>query len=402
MVPGTERLSRDIFTASRSLLVDLCAISSESGNADGIRRVAGRLGRELERHGLSIEIAEERDVRGAPQPVLVARGPSTADGHLLLVGHLDTVLSALPPSLEADRLVATGALDMKGGLAMLVGALDLMAAEGWKVPGDIVLVAVPDEEAEGAISTAATRAWSARARAVLVLEPGSARGEGETLVTGRRGLTEWKLEVTGKASHSGLAYWQGRSALGAAADWCLRAQRLSAPGPGRTVNVARLVAGTSDLVDALGANAGLLGTSRQLNVVSDRAIAEGEFRYLNAAEGASAAVELSALAGCVASEHDVAVRFTTVASVPPVDPHGPGEALARRVVEAAAARGFHLEIEEDRGGISFPNFLAEPGRIPVVDGLGPVGDGMHTRGEWLDLKSLDRRVVLLADLLATL
>jgi glutamate carboxypeptidase len=40
--------------------------------------------------------------------------------------------------------------------------------------------------------------------------------------------------------------------------------------------------------------------------------------------------------------------------------------------------------------------------VPVVDGLGPVGDGMHTRDEWLDLGSLDRRIVLLADLLATM
>ena len=52
----------------------------------------------------------------------------------------------------------------------------------------------------------------------------------------------------------------------------------------------------------------------------------------------------------------------------------------------AAARGFRLEVEDDRGGISFPNFLTDPCRIPVIDGLGPVGDGMHTREEWLDLE----------------
>jgi glutamate carboxypeptidase len=168
------------------------------------------------------------------------------------------------------------------------------------------------------------------------------------------------------------------------------------------VNVARVVGGSGEFVDALGRNAGLLRTARQLNVVSDRAVAEGEFRYLTAAEGAVTAGDLAALAERTASEHGVSMTFVTGATVPPVDPHGPGAALARRVVELAAARGFRLEIEEDRGGISFPNFLAEPGKVPVVDGLGPVGDGMHTREEWLDLTSLDRRVVLLADLLATL
>ena len=402
MAEPAEQVSRDILAASRSLLADLCAISSESGNAAGLRRVASRLTAELERHGLSVEIAEERDARGELQPVLLARGASTADGHLLLVGHMDTVLPAREPNVESGRLHATGALDMKGGLAMLVGALDVLAATGRKAPSDLLLVAVPDEESEGTISVAAMRRWSERARAVLVLEPGMGRADGETLVIGRRGLTEWKLEVTGKAAHSGLAYWQGRSALGAAADWCLRAQRLAAPGPGRTVNVARIVGGSADFVDALGANHGLLGTARQLNVVSDRTVAEGEVRYLTAAEAASSVADLGALAERVAAEHGVTALFTSGASVPPVDPHGPGAALARRVVELAAARGFRLELEEDRGGVSFPNFLAEPGGVPVVDGLGPVGDGMHTRDEWLDLLSFERRIPLFADVLAAL
>jgi glutamate carboxypeptidase len=88
--------------------------------------------------------------------------------------------------------------------------------------------------------------------------------------------------------------------------------------------------------------------------------------------------------------------------VPPVDPHGPGAALVQRTVELAAARGWRLEVEEDRGGISFPNYVPDPSRVPIVDGLGPVGDGMHTRQEYVSLLSLERRVVLLADLLASL
>jgi acetylornithine deacetylase/succinyl-diaminopimelate desuccinylase-like protein len=73
-----------------------------------------------------------------------------------------------------------------------------------------------------------------------------------------------------------------------------------------------------------------------------------------------------------------------------------------RAVELAARRGWTLEVEADRGGISFPNYLPEPEKLAVVDGLGPVGDGMHVRDEFLDLRSLDRRAVLLADLLSTL
>jgi len=58
-----------------------------------------------------------------------------------------------------------------------------------------------------------------------------------------------------------------------------------------------------------------------------------------------------------------------------------------------------LAPEPDRGGISFPNFLPDPAAIPVLGGLGPVGAGMHTRDEYVELKPLRRRIRLLAGLL---
>jgi glutamate carboxypeptidase len=394
--------SGDVVTGAVELLRELCRISSESGNVEGLRRVAERLGGELERRGLAVEIAEEPGPDGRLQPILLAGGERADERPLLLVGHMDTVLPALEPRIDGRRLVGTGALDMKGGLALLVGALDLLAARGEAPPADLLLLAVPDEEVGGEIAQPVVRRWSERARAVLVLEPGEGRDGAETLVAGRRGLTEWRLESTGRAAHSGLAYWQGRSALAAAADWCRRAAGLSRPSGGPTVNVGRLIGGTADFVDRLEANHGLLGTSRQRNVVPDRARAEGEARYLSPAEGREVLAALAELTRQVAAEHEVGLEFTPGLAVPPVDPRGPGAELVARTVTLAAARGFRLEVETDRGGISFPNYLTDPSQVPVIDGLGPVGDGMHTREEWLDLDSFARRVPLLADLLASL
>jgi glutamate carboxypeptidase len=391
-----------IIATSLERLRELCAISSESGNAAGLRRVAARLGADLERFGLTVEVVEDDDANGSSQPTLIARGPAVGERHLLLIGHMDTVLPAVAPEVDGRRIFATGALDMKGGLAMLTGALELLAARGQKPPSDFLFVAVPDEEAEGAISTRAMNRWSRNARTVLVLEPGKSRGKGETLVAGRRGLTEWALEVRGTGAHSGLAFWSGRSAVAAASDFCARAHKLSRPGAGPTVNIGRLVGGSADFVDDLGRNHGMVGTSRQLNVVSDLARAEGEFRFLTTAEGEGMNADLASLAAEIAAEYGVTIEYRPGATIAPVDPHGPGAALVQRAVELAAARGFHLEVEEDRGGVSFPNFLAEPGKVPVVDGLGPTGDGMHVRGEYLNLDSFEQRIVLLADLLATL
>lgn len=397
----TEGLPAEIRGRSERLLTELCAISSPSGDAAGLRRAATRLQEELSARGLAVEIRDEAG-ESEPLPLLLARAPRAGERFLLLVGHLDTVLPANPPRREGDDLIATGALDMKGGLAALLGALDVLAARGRPYPDDLLLAVVPDEEVSGRISERTMRELGRGARAVLVLEPGEGRGEAETLVAGRRGMREWRLEVQGRASHSGLAYWDGRSALAAAAAFSLGAAALSRTRRGPTVNVARLVAGSADFVGQLRDRAELVGTTRQLNVVPDRAVIEGELRFLKLSDGDAVLAGLRTIADRVAAEHDVTTSFTSGEAVSPVDPHGPGRELVERAVALAAHRGWRLDVEEDRGGISFPNFLPCTVAVPVLDGLGPVGSGMHTREERVSLPSLSRRIVLLADLLAEL
>jgi glutamate carboxypeptidase len=400
----SSALPEPLFQRTVDLLRELTAISSPSGDPAGLHRMAERLAGELRERGLAAEIRDEPSVEaGCSLPVLYARGTDTSrDHHLLLIGHLDTVLAAAPPHLDGDRLEATGAIDMKGGFATLLGALDLLRLRGERPPSDLLLVAVPDEEVGGELSRAAIRRWGENARALWVLEPGepSPKGDGaETLVAGRRGMVQWRLEVQGTSAHSGLHYWEGRSALRAASRWVAEAEALSEPG-GPTVNTGRLIAGDESFVDHLGTSHTVLGTERQLNVVPDRAVAEGELRFLRSEDGARFLQRLRDLAADMSAATQTTLTFVAGLEIPPVDPEGPHAALTQRAVELAAARGWRLEIETDRGGISFPNFLADPSRLPILDGLGPVGAGMHTREEVVELESLRRRIVLLADLLA--
>jgi glutamate carboxypeptidase len=390
-----------VFERSLHLLRELASISSDSGDPAGLRRMAERLAAALRERGLAVEVRNEASpAEASPLPVLQARGGDTSRGHLLLIGHLDTVLPAMEPRLEAGRLVATGAIDMKGGLAAFLGALDLLRERGQTPPADLLLVVVPDEEVGGTLSQAAVRRWGEGARALWVLEPGEPAGEAETIVAGRRGMFQWRLEAQGKAAHSGLHYWEGRSAITAAAFWVTQAEALARQDGGPTVNTGRFVGGDSAFVGGLALHHGLLGTDRQLNIVPDRALVEGEARFLRAGEGDDLARRLETLAWDVGAATGTEISFVASAAIPPVDPRGPHSAAAQRAVRLAAARGWHLEIEAERGGISFPNFLSDPGRIPILDGLGPVGGGMHTREEYVELESLRRRIVLLADLLA--
>src|SRR3954471_21548686 len=285
MEPAVAILPEPLLQKAVGFLRELTRISSDSGDPAGLRSAAEYLAAALRERGLAAEIRDESPAADSPPlPVLDARGPDTARGPLLLIGHLDTVLPAMEPRLKGDRLIATGSIDMKGGLAAFVGALDLLRDRGQQPPADLLLVVVPDEEVGGALSQAAVRRWGETARALWVLEPGEPAGDAETLVACRRGMFQWRLEARGQAAHSGMHYWDGHSALNAAAHWVAEAEALSRQGGGPTVNAGRFVAGDATFVDGLAAHHALLGTDLQLNVVPDRAVVEGEARFLRAAE----------------------------------------------------------------------------------------------------------------------
>jgi glutamate carboxypeptidase len=384
-----EELERALAT-----LEELCATSSASGDSAGLERTAATLVAAFTARGFACTV---ETVDSAP--LFVARSPAGARRPLLLIGHFDTVLDAAPPRREAHALFATGAIDMKGGIAVLLGALDLLARRGAPPPPDLLVVLVPDEEVAGALSRRATARFGAEARGCFVLEPGELRDDGaETVVAGRRGLDDFRLEAHGEAAHSGLAFWRGRSAIVAAARFVVEAAALSRPG-GPTVNLARVVGGERSFVERLGEQASLLGSDRQLNVVPDRAAVEGELRYLAPAEGEASRARLAELALELTSATGVRLDLAFGVHLPPVAATAQRLAGAARAVEHAARRGWRLEVEHDRGGISFPNFLPASLELPVLDGLGPAGGGMHTRGEFVDLGSFARRLVLLADLL---
>jgi len=380
-------------------LAELAAIGSPSTDPSGLAAFAERLAAELSDRGLAARVDSTAAADGRPLPVLVAETPMAGERPLLLLGHLDTVLPPATPRRDGRRLFATGAIDMKGGVATLLAALDRLRSRGVAPPG-LRLVLTPDEETSGHLSRRLTAAHGAAARAVWVLEPGEPAGDGaETIVVGRRGLRNFRLDVRGRAAHSGLAFAAGRSALVAAAEWCVAAAELSRAGDGPTVNPARLVAGANELVEELLTRGGRIDREAPLNVVPDRAIVEGEFRFLRSADGDEIAIALAATAEAVAARREVGAAFELRGDVAPVPVTAARRAAAERAVALAAERGWRLDVETDRGGVSFPNFLPPDDARPVLDGLGPVGGGMHTRDEFVDLRSYARRIVLLADLL---
>jgi acetylornithine deacetylase/succinyl-diaminopimelate desuccinylase-like protein len=91
------------------------------------------------------------------RPNLVARLEGSGGPALVLQGHVDVVTTVNqrwthPPfaaELDQGWIWGRGALDMKNGVAMMASAFLRAKREGVKLPGDVLLVVLADEEAGG-------------------------------------------------------------------------------------------------------------------------------------------------------------------------------------------------------------------------------------------------------------
>ncbi len=97
------------------------------------------------------------------RPNLIARVPGRGEAPpLLLQGHVDVVTTAgqewtrdpFGGELVDGEIWGRGALDMKGGVAMMLGATLALAESGQAPPGDVLLCALSDEEALGTYGAA--------------------------------------------------------------------------------------------------------------------------------------------------------------------------------------------------------------------------------------------------------
>src|SRR5436190_15221793 len=143
-------IAADVRTETSRLLAELIRI--DTSNPPGNETAAAEhLAAYLAAAGVESQIVGREPGRGS----LVARIPGTGDGpSLMLLGHTDVVGAdaeewSVPPfsGLERDGFVwGRGALDMKGQVAAEAVAVAMLAREGWRGGGDLILCAVADEE----------------------------------------------------------------------------------------------------------------------------------------------------------------------------------------------------------------------------------------------------------------
>ncbi|MGH2418453.1 MAG: M20 family metallopeptidase, partial [Candidatus Limnocylindria bacterium] len=317
---------------------------------------------------------------GRPQlgDLLVGRSQGTGP-RLLLIGHMDTVFdagtaAARPYRSDGDRALGPGVTDMKAGLLAGLHAVKALQDNGHDP--SITFVANPDEEIGSPFSTPIIRELAPQHDVVLVLECARANGD---IVSARKGIADYHLELVGRAAHAGVEPEKGRSAILEAAHQVLALHALNGRWPSVTVN------------------AGVIHGGTRPNVVPERCELQVDMRAATMNAFESGAAEIERLTR-VPTVEGVTVRLQRMAGHPPMERTDASGRLVALATSIAAELGFELE-DAATGGASDANTTAALG-IPTLDGLGPVGGDDHSADEWLDLTSVVPRTTLLAGLIA--
>lgn len=299
---------------------------------------------------------------------------------VLLLGHIDTVypmgtLAGMPCHATDGRMHGPGVLDMKSGIALMLYAIDgLRTWHNDSLPRPVTVLLVSDEEVGSDSSRPITESLARRSAAVLVLEPSF--GTKGAVKTGRKGVGEYTLKVTGKAAHSGLDFEKGESAI---------------------VELAKQVTAISKLVDlkrGLTLNVGLISGGTRTNVIPAQALASLDVRVARMKDAAVIDRQLRALKPF---NRKCKVEITGGVNRPPMERTQTVAALFKQAEEIAKELGWRLE-EASVGGGSDGNFTASLG-VPTLDGLGGVGEGAHATHESIVISELPRRAALLAALI---
>lgn len=323
----------------------------------------------------------ERVERPGPMVHMIGRRPGRARaGHraprVLLLGHIDTVFDKDTTFLSFAREGALahgpGVGDMKGGIVVAQAAMAALAHVGRLDDFDLVVVHNADEEVQSPTSRDLIEQAAVDRDLCLDFEVGRASG---ALVRSRAGVGRYFIGARGRSAHAGMSHADGANAVVALAEAVGRLSALTDYERGTTVNV------------------GVFRGGLRRNVVPDEARCAVDLRIRDVAEGerVDAAIRdicaTSTVPGTILSVEGGIGR-------PPWRRSAEGDELAAHFL--AVADELEMAVgAEDTGGGSDANFVAALG-VPCVDGLGPVGEFVHTERERIHLETLTRRALLVA------
>ena len=293
---------------------------------------------------------------------------------ILLICHRDTVFPhgtvvSRPFSMDDTFCYGPGCADMKGGIVNGIYAIKALQKLGLEIPLEIIFTS--DEEIGSEASSPFVKERAKNAKAAFFLEPARPNG---ALVTGRNGGDLISIKVTGKSSHAGNAFADGRSAIHALCGVIHEMSKLSDEEAGYSTNIGVISGGEGAIVVAPSAKAKLytrFSTLEQRKFLLDsfKSIAE---KY---------------------SKNGIKVEISDPTGFLPFINNDTNKKLFNLIQEAGYDLGVEVRGMDVKGAADAGITSCEG--VPTICGMGIVGGNLHTDREFGVLSSIEERQKLL-------
>lgn len=360
----------------------LVEIDTGTGQAPGLKTVSAMLVERLKALGAEVSTTPASPSAGDN---IVGTLKGSGSKNFMLMVHYDTVFgpgtaAKRPFKVEGERAYGPGVADAKGGVAMILHALQLLQDQQFKDFGTLTVLFNPDEETGSSGSKQIIAELARKHDYVFSYEP----PDKDAVTVATNGINGVFLDVKGKSSHAGSAPEAGRNAAMELAHQMLQLKDLGDPAKGTTVNWTLIKGGD------------------KRNIIPSSASAEADMRYSDLGESdrvladGQRIVQKKLIDGT-----EVTLRLEK--GRPPLAKNPGSEHLAKTAQALYGKIGRNIEPIAMRfgtdAGYAFVPGSAKPA---VLETMGVVGAGLHADDEYIELSSIAPRLYLTVSLIQQL
>lgn len=334
---------------------------------------------------------------------LVAERPGMEGGHhILFIGHLDTVFEPDSPfqrfeKVDAFHATGPGSIDMKGGIVVMLLALEALREIDALDAFTFTVVLTGDEEKPGTpLELARADLIEAADKADIAIGFEDGDGNPATAVVARRGFTSWNLTTGGERAHSSQIF---REDLGSGAIYeaarILSAFHDTLQEEYLTFNPGVILGGTTAEFDEEQSGGPAFGKT---NVIAQTAVVNGDLRAVSLEQRERAKEAMRRIVAEHLPRTTARIEFTD--GYPPLAPTKGNHELLSMFSAASEDLGYGVvePVNPSRAGAADVSFTA--GRVGMaMDGVGLMGDGGHTPNEIADLRTLPMQAQRMAIML---
>ena len=375
-------------------LWQLANINSGSYNLPGIAKVAETLAtwsQDLHCQLQFIDLPKQELVDNKGQvrqqelgQALQLRQRPEAPLQLFLCAHMDTVFAIdhhfqAVRQLDDEHITGPGVADLKGGIIVMLTALQALEASPMAESVGWTVLFNPDEEIGSPGSASLFPALAEGHHLGMIYEPSFADGN---LAGERKGSGNFSVVSHGKAAHAGREHHLGRNAIRAMADFVTAIDELNGKRDGITINPGMIEGGGAT------------------NVVPDTCVMKFNIRTQQPSDEAWCQEQIQTILAQINQRDGISLEL-----------HGHFGRTPKVMTPAwqqlcdllqSCSQSLHMPIQFiPTGGCCDGNNLAASG-LPNIDTLGVQGGNIHSDKEYMRLASLSERAKLSALLMLRL